>query len=92
MQKITTHREQSRIFLAQAYDELAKGDSATSLRERVGSRGANAEGHQLTQRGWSNSRHRDIYLELFETLRLETGDPQLSVQFQRRLFSSRQLL
>ena len=32
------------------------------------------------KRGWSNSRHRDIYA-VVRDLRLETGDPQLSVQF-----------
>ena len=79
MQKITTHREQSRIFLAQAYEELAKGDLPQASEKAWG---AAAQMLKATaqQRGWRNSTHRDLSGVVW-ALRRETGDPELSVQF-----------
>ena len=79
MQKITTHREQSRIFLAQAYEELAKGDLPQASEKGWG---AAAQMLKATaqQRGWRNSTHRDLSGVVW-ALRRETGDPELSVQF-----------
>ena len=79
MQKVTTHREQSRIFLAQAYEELGKGDLPQASEKGWGAAAQMLKAVAL-ERGWNNSRHRDIY-EVVRDLRLETGDPELSVQF-----------
>ncbi len=79
MQKTTTHREQSRIFLAQAYEELAKGDLPQASEKGWGAAAQMLKAVAL-ERGWSDSRHRDMY-EVVRDLRLETGDPELSVQF-----------
>ena len=79
MQKITTHREQSRIFLAQAYEELAKGDLPQASEKGWG---AAAQMLKATaqQRGWRNSTHRDLYL-VSRALRRETGDKELTVLY-----------
>ena len=79
MQRTTTHREQSRIFLAQAYEELAKGDLPQASEKGWGATAQILKAVAL-ERGWSNSNHRDIYQVVWD-LRLETGDPELSVQF-----------
>ena len=79
MQKITTHREQSRVFLAQAYEELAKGDLPQASEKGWG---AAAQMLKATaqQRGWRNSTHRDLYL-VSRALRRETGDKELTVLY-----------
>ena len=79
MQKITTHREQSRVFLTQASEELAKGDLPQASEKGWGAAAQILKAIAL-ERGWNNSKHRDIY-EVARDLRLETGDPELSVEF-----------
>ena len=79
MQKTTSYREQSRIFLTQAYEELPKGDLQQASEKAWG---AAAQMLKATaqQRGWRNSTHRDLSGVVW-ALRRETGDPELSVQF-----------
>ncbi len=79
MQKITTHREQSRIFLAQAYEELAKGDL-----QQASSKGWGAASQMVkavsAERGWSHGSHRDLY-QVVSKLRLEIVNPKLTNLF-----------
>ena len=79
MQKITTHRGQSRIFLAQAYEELAKGDLPQASEKGWGAAAQMLKAVAL-ERGWSNSKHRDIYQVVWDLLQ-ETGDEELSGLF-----------
>ena len=79
MQKITTHREQSRIFLAQAYEELAKGDLPQASEKGWGA-AAQMLKAVAQNRGWPNSSHRDLYVAS-RTLRRETDDPEISAQY-----------
>ena len=79
MQRTTTHREQSRIFLAQAYEELANGDLP-----QASEKGWGATAQMLKavaqNRGWPNSKHRDIYQVVWDLME-ETGDEELSGLF-----------
>ena len=79
MQKIATHREQSRIFLTQAFEELAEGDLPQASEKGWGA--ATQMLKAIAQkRGWSNSKHSDITQVIWD-LRLETGDENLSVLY-----------
>ena len=79
MQKTTTYREQSRIYLTQAYEELAKGDLP-----QASEKGWGAASQMLKavaqERGWRHRRHRDLY-QIVGMLRLEIVDPELTSLF-----------
>ena len=79
MQRTTTYREQSRIFLAQAYEELAKGDLPQASEKGSGA-AAQMVKAVAQQRGWPHSTDRELY-GVVSALRLELIDPELSVQF-----------
>ena len=79
MQRTTAHRGQSRIFLVQAREELAKGDVP-----QASEKGWGAAAQMLKaiaqERGWRHRSHRDLY-RINRALRLETGDPALSADY-----------
>ena len=79
MQKTTTHREQSRIFLAQAYEELAKGDLP-----QASEKGWGAASQMLKaiaqQRGWRHQSHQALRGTVNALLK-ETGDSELGSLF-----------
>ena len=80
MQGTATYREQSRIFLAQAYEEFfAKGDLPQASEKGWGA-AAQMVKAVAQQRGWRHSTHRAL-LGAVTALRRETGDSELSVQF-----------
>ena len=79
VQKIITHRQQSRIFLAQAYEELAKGDLPQASEKGWGA-AAQMLKAVAQERGWSNSKHRDIYQVVWDLME-ETGDDEISGLF-----------
>ena len=79
MQKITTHREQSRVFLSQAYEELAKGDLPQASEKGWGA-AAQMLNAIAQQRAWRNSTHRDLSGVVW-ALRRKTGDSDLPVQY-----------
>ena len=79
MQRTTTYREQSRIFLAQAWEELAAGDLAQASEKGWGAAAQIVKGI-AQERGWPHSKHRDLF-SVIRNLRGETGDKELSVQF-----------
>ena len=45
VQRTTTYREQSRVFLSQAHEELAKGDLQQASEKGVGRGIADGQGH-----------------------------------------------
>ena len=74
MQRTTTYREQSRKFLAQAYEELAKGDLP-----QASEKGWGAASQMLKaiaqQRGWSHrSHHRELHGIIRQRSLRETGE------------------
>ena len=79
MQKITTYREQSRRFLAQAYEELAKGDLP-----QASEKGWGAASQMLKaiaqQRGWRHQSHQALRGTVNALLK-ETGDSELGSLF-----------
>ena len=79
MQRTTTYREQSRIFLAQAYEELVKGDL-----QQASEKGWGAASQMVKaiaqERGWLHSSHRHLY-EVINALESETSDSELTVLF-----------
>ena len=79
MQKTTTYREQSRIFLTQAYEELAKGDLPQDPK-RVGAPRRKWSTAVAEERGWEHRHDRDLY-SIVSRLRLETRNPELTGLF-----------
>ena len=79
MQKTTTYREKSRVSLAEAFEELAKGDL-----QQASSKGWGAASQMVkavsAERGWSHGSHRDLY-QIVGMLRLEIVDPELTSLF-----------
>ena len=79
MQRRTTYREQSRIFLAQAHEELAKGDLP-----QASEKGWGAAAHMLKavadKRGWKHDDDKDLYT-VVSKLRLELVEPELTSLF-----------
>ena len=76
----TTYREQSRVFLAQASEELARGDLRQASEKGWGA-AAQIVKAAAESRGWEHHRH----ILLFRTARAladESDDPEL-----RRLFA-----
>ena len=80
MQRTATYREQSRIFLAQAREELAKGDIPQASEKAWGA-AAQMVKAVAQQRGWRHQAHRYLF-EVIRRLRRETGDSEVT-----RLFS-----
>ena len=79
MQKTTTYREQSRIFLTQAYEELAKGDLPQASEKGWGA-AAQMVKAVAEERGWEHRHDRDLY-SIVSRLRLETRNPELTGLF-----------
>lgn len=79
MQKTTTYREQSRIFLAQAREELAKGDLPQASEKGWGA-AAQILKAIAQERGWRHRSHRDLH-GVINTLRRDTGDSELGSLF-----------
>ena len=79
MQKTTTYREQSRIFLNQAYEELAKGDLPQASEKGWGA-AAQILKAVAQKRGWSHDNDKDLYAVISE-LRLEWVEPELTTLF-----------
>ena len=79
VQRKTTYREQSRIFLAQAYEELAKGDL-----QQASEKGWGAASQMVKaiaqERGWRHRSHRHLH-GVINALRRETDDPELASLF-----------
>ena len=79
MQNIAKHRKQSRIFLAQAYEELTEGDLPQASEKGWGATTQMLKAIAQKQ-GWDNSKHSDITQVIWD-LRQETGDEKLSVLY-----------
>ena len=79
MQKTTTYREQSRMFMTQAYEELEKGDLAQASEKGWGASAqmvkANAQ-----KRGWDHFTHRDL-IRAVDRLTEQTDDLGLATLF-----------
>ena len=79
VQRTTTYREQSRVFLAQAYEELAKGDLQQASEKGWGA--ASQVVKAIAQeRGWRHRSHRHLH-GVINALRRETDDPELASLF-----------
>lgn len=74
MQRTTTYREQSRIFLAQAHEELAKGDL-----QQASEKGWGAASQMVKaiaqERGWRHRSHRSLQ-RVIGRLDRETDDAE----------------
>ena len=79
MQKTTTYKEQSRVFLTQAYEELAKVDLPQASEKGWGATGQMVKAI-AEERGWRHFSHRSIQRAVSE-LREETGDAELARLF-----------
>lgn len=75
MQRTTTYREQSRVLLAQAHEELAKGDLG-----QASEKGWGAAAQMLKaiadERGWAHDDPPDLHT-VMDRLYLETDDSEL---------------
>ena len=80
-----TYREQSRVFLEQAYRELQEGDLYQASEKGWGAASQMVKA-VAEERGWDHTRHRDLFSAVFR-LRRETGDRDIS-----RLFEPANLL
>ena len=79
MQKTTTYREQSRVFLAQAYEELAEGDLQQASEKGWGA--ASQMVKAIAQEmGWRHRSHRHLW-EVTNLLVSETDDEEWSSLF-----------
>ena len=76
----TTYREQSRVFLEQAYRELREGD----LRQ-ASEKGWGAASQMVKaiagQRGWEHKHHRELFAAVYR-LRRETDDREIARLFE----------
>ena len=79
MQRTTTYREQSQVYLAQAREELANNDIAQASEKAWGATAQMLKAI-AQQRGWRHKSHRYLY-EVIRRLRRETGDPELTRLF-----------
>jgi hypothetical protein len=78
MQRAATYQEQSRLNLAQAYEEL---DDLAQASEKAWGAAAKMVKAVAEQRGWAHDKHGFLHRAVFD-LAVETGDADL-----RRLFS-----
>ena len=74
MQRTTTYREQSRVFLAQAHEELAKGDLQQASEKGWGAASQMVKA-VAQERGWLHRSHRHLH-GVINSLDRETGDPE----------------
>ena len=79
MQRTTTYREQSRVFLAQAHEELAKGDLQQASEKGWGTASQMVKA-VAQERGWLHRSHRHLQNAVDE-LRMQTGDEDLDILF-----------
>ena len=79
MQRAISYREQSRVFLAQAYEELAKGDLPQASEKGWGA-AAQMVKAIAAERKWNHFRHRDLY-RVVDKLYRETTDSELGNLF-----------
>ena len=75
VQRTTTYREQSRLFLSQAREELAKGDLAQASEKAWGA-AAQMLKAIAAERGWAHHSHRALH-GVMDMLYRETGDSEL---------------
>ena len=79
MQRTTTYREQSRVFLAQGHEELAKGDL-----QQASEKGWGATSQMVKaiaqERGWRHRSHRHLQ-NAVDKLRSDTSDEELEILF-----------
>ena len=76
----TTYRDQSRAFLAQASEELERGDLRQASEKAWGA-AAQIVKAAADARGWEHHRHATLF-QVVRGLVEETGDPEI-----RRLFA-----
>ena len=79
MQRTITYREQSRVSLAEAFEELAKGDLPQASEKGWGAASQMVKAVSA-ERGWSHGSHRDLY-QVVSKLRLEIVNPKLTSLF-----------
>ncbi len=79
MQRATTNRQQSRMFLAQAHEELAKGDLQQAS-EKVWGAASQMVKAIAQERGWRHRSHGHLR-DAINALRSDTGDDDLEIQF-----------
>ncbi len=79
MQRTTTYREQSQVYLGQAREELAKGDLPQASEKGWGAASQMVKAI-AQERGWQHRRHRDLY-QIVGKLRLEIVNPKLTSLF-----------
>ena len=75
-----TYREQSRVFLEQAYRELREGDLRQASEKGWGAASQIVKA-VASQRGWDHKHHRELF-EVVYRLRRETGDRAISRLFE----------
>ena len=75
-----TYREQSRVFLEQAYRELQEGDLHQAAEKGWGAASQMVKA-VAEERGWDHSRHQDLFAVVFR-LRRETGDREIARLFE----------
>ena len=73
VQRTTTYREQARVFLSQAREELAKGDLQQASEKGWGA-AAQMVKAIAQERGWHHRSHRSLQRAI-GSLDLETDDP-----------------
>ena len=76
----TTYREQSRVFLEQAYRELREGDLRQASEKGWGAASQMVKAVAI-QRGWEHKHHRELFAVVFR-LRRETRDREISRLFE----------
>ena len=79
VQRTTTYREQSRVFLAQAWQELADGDLPQASEKGWGAVSQMVKAI-AQERGWRHRSHRNLQIAV-DVLRRETDDEDLEIQF-----------
>ena len=79
VQRTTTYREQSRVFLAQAHEELANGDLQQASEKGWGA-AAQMVKAIAQERGWLHRSHRHLH-GVINSLDRETGDPEWASLF-----------
>ena len=75
----TTYREQSKVFLAQASEELARGDLRQASEKGWGA-AAQIVKAAAEARGWEHGRHATLY-NVVRGLAEEAGDQELKFTF-----------